>query len=82
MVGGDYCGRNEGLPLHQCKDNPMPVWMQMIHINKKCLTKRNGYCRTIQQNPDAFFRFYERIIKINIADWQLCFILILYQSIL
>ena len=19
MVGGDYCGRNEGLPLHQCR---------------------------------------------------------------
>ena len=49
MVGGDYCGRNEGLPCTNAEDNPMPVWMQMKpHQQKMPEKNENGYCRTIQ----------------------------------
>ena len=56
MVGGDYCGRNEGLPLHNAEDNPMPVWMQMKPHQQKMPEKNEmDIVEQFKQNPDAFF---------------------------
>ena len=46
MVGGDYCGRNEGLTLHQQK---MPEKNEMDIVEQ------------FKQNPDAFFPDFMKV---------------------